>query len=480
MRDSISLQRMDNIAQPIIAGKPQEGKAGLHDVVNPFNGSIIGKVGYCSKDQLQEAIAIASILHTATFSTPERSKVLAQAASLLKSRSEECAKLITAEAGKPIKFSRIEVERAVFVLEASAKVALTIDENIPVDVMEAANARGKSVTYRYMPAGPVAAITPFNFPLNLVVHKIGPAIAAGCPVLLKPAPQTPLTSFFLAGILTEAGLPEGWLSVLPCENEVAETLVTDDRIKIVSFTGSAAVGWKLKALAPKKKVTLELGGNGAVIVDEAKDWDALIKSLATAAFYYAGQVCISLQRLYVARPLYKELVERLVAAAIETPMGDPFDETVVVGPMISSKEAKKSWTWIEDAIAEGATIHCGKFQEPNWISPTVLTTVSEISNIYKEEAFCPVVLVEPYDNFSAVIDKVNSSKYGLQVGLFSSDLSKISEAYKRLETGGLIINESTSFRVDTMPYGGIKESGFGREGVEFAAHDFCEIKVLVQ
>ncbi len=466
---------------PYINGATVIGEAGLQDVRNPFDGKSIGTVGYASLTQVSTAIEVATnTFRQDKLSVEKRSEILSKASKLLEDKSEECAKIITAESGKPITYSRIEVRRGIFTLEASAKAALNSEESEAVNVMGASNAMGKEVTYRYFPAGPVAAISPFNFPLNLVLHKVGPAIACGCPLLLKPPPQTPLTSFFLADILEKSGLPVGWLNVVPCENEVAEQMIQDERIKTLSFTGSAAVGWKLKALVPKKKVTLELGGNAAIIIDEVKDWDTLIQSLCVAGFYYAGQVCISLQRLYVARHLYDELLHRFIDASKKINVGDPTDEKVMVGPMISEKEANRAWSWVEAAISAGATRHCGEFKKPNWITPTIMTEVSEQTTLYKEETFSPIIIIEPYDSFEEALGKVNSSKYGLQAGVYTTNQKKIEQAYNTLEVGGVIINDTTTFRIDTMPYGGIKDSGFGREGIEWAMREMCEVKVIVK
>ncbi|MBS1904561.1 MAG: aldehyde dehydrogenase family protein [Bacteroidetes bacterium] len=466
---------------PLIGDSEIIGNAGERAVINPYDSSTIGSVTYADSAQMSAAIGVAADAPKQySLTAQQRADILTKAARLLQERKEEFARLITLEAGKPITYSRVEVDRAVFTMSASATAASTWDDDRPVDTMGAPNAAGRSVTMRYFPAGPVAAITPFNFPLNLVMHKVAPAIACGCSVVLKPAPQTPLTAFLLADTLTEAGLPPGWLNIVPCENDVAEELVTDDRIKVVSFTGSAAVGWKLKSLAPKKKVTLELGGNGAVIVDEVTDWEKLIPTLASSAFYYAGQVCISLQRLFVRRELYGELVKRIVRYAGTVTVGDPIDAATVVGPLISEAAASKAWTWVERAVAAGAKKHTGERLSPRMISPTVLTDVPTDCEISCEEAFAPVVIVEPYDDFDAMLSRVNSSRYGLQAGLFTTDQTKTRHAYETLELGGLIINDTNTFRIDTMPYGGVKDSGFGREGVTWAMQEMCEVKVLVK
>ena len=466
---------------PIINGNSTPGEAGLRDVIDPYHHNIIAQVSYASKAQVYEAITSAhNVFKSNKLSADQRSEILKNASMMLADLSEEVARTITAESGKPITYSRIEVDRAVFTLKASADAAKIFHEDLQIYVSDAPGGKGKRVSVRYFPAGVLAAITPFNFPLNLVMHKVAPALACGCPVVLKPAPQTPLTAVMLADIFHQCDLPNGWLNVVPCENDVAESIVTDDRVKVLSFTGSASVGWKLKSLVPKKKVTLELGGNGAVIVDNVEDWDSLISTLCTSAFYYAGQVCISLQRLFVKRELYDELLQRFIAAAKLLPVGDPIREDVVVGPMISQAASEKAWGWIESAIASGAIKHIGEYQKPNIITPTILTNVAPDCELSCEEAFAPVVTVELYDSFEAVIAKVNSSRYGLQAGVFSDDEEKIKLAYEQLEVGGVIINNANTFRIDTMPYGGVKDSGFGREGVLWAMEEMCEPKVLVR
>ncbi len=469
------------LRHPIINGNNTPGEAGLRVLHDRFDYHEIAQVTYASSAQVSEAIASAeAVFHTNKLSSIERSEILHNASLMLADLSEEIARTITAESGKPITYSRIEVDRAVFTLKASAIAAKTFNDDLSLDVSDAPGAKGKRVSVRYFPAGVLGAITPFNFPLNLVVHKIAPAIACGCPIVLKPAPQTPLTAFLLADILHQCDLPSGWLNVVPCENDIAELIVTDARIKVVSFTGSASVGWKLKSLVPKKKVTLELGGNGAVIVDHVDDWESLIASLCSSAFYYSGQVCISLQRLFVKRELYDELLERFIAAAKLLPVGDPNNDDTVVGPMISETSSKKVWGWVESAIRSGAIKHIGAYQKPEIITPTILTNVSPDCELSCEEAFAPVVTVEPYDSFEAVIATVNSSRYGLQVGVFTDDEHKINLSYEQLEVGAVIINNTNTFRIDTMPYGGVKDSGFGREGVLWAMEEMCEPKVLVR
>lgn len=433
------------------------------------------------KTQALEAIRKADeIFHTVPLSADERSIILQRTSNLLANRKEEFASLITKEAGKPITYSRIEVDRAVFTFAAASAWALRSEEEIYPNLLDAPNAVGRKVLYSYFPVGVALAITPFNFPLNLVAHKLAPAIAAGNTIVLKPAPQATLTAYLLADVLKEAGLPDGWLNVISCENDVAEAMVTDDRVKVLSFTGSAAVGWYLKSLVPKKKVTLELGGNGAVIVDDVADIDALIKSLIVAGFYYAGQVCISLQKLFIRTELYDEVIKKFVDAAREAVVGDPSDEKTLVGPMISPAAAEKSWSWVEEAVAKGAAKLCGEFRKPNIITPTILENVPLDCKAFTEEIFAPVVIAHRYDNIDSVIQILNKSRYGLQAGLYSTDPETIKKVYTNLEVGGLIVGDTNTFRIDTMPYGGVKDSGFGREGVEFAMREMMEVKVLCQ
>jgi acyl-CoA reductase-like NAD-dependent aldehyde dehydrogenase len=388
--------------------------------------------------------------------------------------------MIVAEAGKPIGFANIEVDRAAFVFEAASKVADRFDDPIQPDLMNAPNATGRKVSCRFFPSGIVAAVTPFNFPLNLVAHKVAPAIASGNITILKPAPQTPLTSYLLYDVLKDSGLPAGWLSVLPCENDVAQQLVEHTDVNVVSFTGSANVGWQLKSLIPKKKVTLELGGNGAVIVNDVTDLDALVESLRVSAYAYAGQVCISLQNLYIKDSLYEEVLRKFVEVSRNVHVGNPGQDGVVVGPMISAQAAQKAWSWVEDALTKGAHMLCGGYKEPNTITPTILVNVPDSCSVTCEEVFAPVVVVHKYSDINSVIEQLNSSRYGLQVGLFSNDPNIITRVYRELEVGGVIVGDTNMFRIDTMPYGGVKDSGFGREGIEFAMRDMCEIKVLVE
>lgn len=468
-------------AHPIIAGRPTPGEAGIQEIHSPFDDHLVGTVTYASEQQASEAIRAAQDAYRSFSRTPShvRARVLSEASRSISARKEVLATLIAREAAKPISYARIEVDRASFTFASAAEACKHSGDGVVMDMSAAPQSAGREGSYRTFPIGVVLGITPFNFPLNLVAHKVAPAIAVGNTIVLKPAPQTPLTSFVLAEILTEAGLPEGVLNVVPCSNEVAETMVRHPGIAMVSFTGSDTVGWKLKSLAGKARVALELGGNGSVIVDEVKDEQALIKALTTAAFNYAGQICISLQTLYIKREHYDRLLARLVDAAREVVVGDPLEDRTLTGPMISPSAAQKVEGWIAEAIDRGATRLTGEFTSPNWITPTILTGVPRDCDLYQHEAFAPVLIVEPYEDIRDVYAVINSSKYGLQAGLFTSSVSTIYAAYRELEVGGLIVNDTNAFRLDTMPYGGVKNSGSGREGVVFAMDEMSDLRVLI-
>jgi acyl-CoA reductase-like NAD-dependent aldehyde dehydrogenase len=466
---------------PRVGNTVLAGNAGERTIFDPFDGSIVGKLRYADAAEMLEAIKVAekTFQTTRKQSYQTRSSVLLQASALITARRDELAMMITRECGKPIRQSRVEVDRAAFTFRAASHAALDPAEIEMLEMPEKLQGTGRTGFYRYFPLGVIAGVTPFNFPLNLVAHKVAPAIAAGNTIILKPAPQTPFTSFLLTEILQEAGLVAGALSIVPCENDVAELLVRDERVKMLSFTGSALVGWKLKPLATKAKVTLELGGNGAVIVDGVKDLDALIPTLTASAFNYAGQVCIGLQNLFVKRKYFDAVLAQMIAFSKQIVVGDPKDEKTSVGSMISSQAAERIETWIAEAIALGGVRHTGEFRAPNWVTPTILTNVSHDSKLFAEEAFAPTLNIEAFDDIEDAFRVVNGSKYGLQVGLYTSDSAVIERAFEMLELGALIVNDSNSFRIDTMPYGGVKDSGVGREGVRFAMREMSELKLLV-
>ena len=448
-------------------------------VANPYDGKIVGEVCLAGELDVERAVDSADRAFQVTRKLPayKRAAILESIASQIRERREEIARTMTLESGKPIQFTLVEVDRAVMTFKISAEEAKRIPgEVVPLDL--AAGAEGRWGVVRRYPAGPVASITPFNFPLNLVAHKIGPALAAGNTVVHKSPPQTPITSAVLADIIMKSGAPDGAVNVVACSNEVAEKLVTDPRLKILSFTGSPRVGWYLKSKAPKKKVILELGGNAAVIVERDAKLDVVAKRLAAGAFANAGQVCISVQRIYVHKDVYDRFRDLFVSEARRVKAGDPMEPDTVVGPMISSKEADRAFNWITQAKESGAVIVAGGMRNGNLVEPTVLEKVPPGAELYCEEAFAPVAILESYSEFDEAIKKVNDTRFGLQAGVFTNDASKILKAFDEVQVGGVIINDYPTFRIDNMPYGGIKDSGFGREGVRYAIEEMTEPKLL--
>lgn len=388
------------------------------------------------------------------------------------------SRTLAQEAGKPIKAARIEVDRAIFTFNVAAEESTRIyGEFLPLDWQEFTAGRWGIV--RRFPLGPVAGITPFNFPINLVAHKVAPAIAAGCPMVLKPAPQTPLCSLLLAECVQQAGWPDGGLNVLPLSNEDASLLVTDDRIKLISFTGSVPVGWDIKRRAGKKKVVLELGGNAAVIVHNDADLSYAADRCVTGGFSYAGQTCISVQRIFVEQTVYGKFTDLLVEGVKTLKMGDPLDDSTDVGPLIRESDAIRTMNWIDEAVHAGARLLCGGRRRKQTIEPTVLTGTRPEMKVNCQEVFGPVVTVEPYSNFDQALRLVNNSSYGIQAGVFTRDAKLLFQAYEELEVGGVIAGDVPSFRIDHMPYGGVKDSGTGREGLRYAIDEMTEPKLLV-
>jgi len=456
------------------AGTPAE-------IRNPYDGSTVAVVRRADAELMDGAIAAAqrAFEKTRTLTTYEREAILERIAEGLRNRAEQVARTITAEAGKPIVLSRGEVARGINTFQIAAREVHRIEgETIPLDVTP--GGRGRFGLTRRFPIGPVAAITPFNFPLNLVAHKVAAAIAVGNPIVLRPSSQTPVTALILGEIAMEAGLPEGALNVVPSPVEQAEQLVADNRIKMISFTGSPAVGWPLKVKAAKKKVALEMGGNAAAVIATDADLDFAIPRLAVGAFAYAGQVCISVQRLIVHRSILDEFVEGFVRhVEREVGVGDPSDESVICGPMITDAEADRVEQWIEEAIRGGGRRLLGGRREKNVLWPTVLSNVPPVAKVNALEVFGPVVTVAGYDTFDEALEMVNNSRYGLQAGIFTRDVGRIFRAFEHLDVGGVIANDYPTFRVDNMPYGGVKDSGFGREGVKYTIQEMTEVKLLV-
>ena len=456
------------------------------EVRSPFDQGLLGKVTVASRKDAREAVthAVASLRRTRALPRWKRKEILEDIAAALIEQKERFAQLIVAEAGKPVRAARIEVERAILTFKTAAEEAIRLGgESIPLDLSEGNEGRWGLV--QRFPRGPVLAITPFNFPLMLVAHKLAPAIAAGCPVVLKPAPQTPFTALALGEVILKAGWPEEALAVLPLKNEDTAWLAErEERLKMVSFTGSAAVGWALKAKSGKKRVTLELGGNAAVILhSDWRDLEGVASRVAHGAFNYAGQSCISVQRVYVERPVFQTFIWMLVERAQKMVRGNPADEAVEVGPVIRPSDAERIESWVQEAIAAGAKLVEGGGREGSVMEPTVLSgTVAKSGpgmKVHDEEIFGPVVVVEPYDDFEDALAMVNHSRYGLQTGLYTRDAGRIMTAYRELEVGALIVGDTPTWRMDSMPYGGVKDSGLGREGVRWAIEEMTEPRMLV-
>lgn len=449
-------------------------------VVNPFNGQIVADVASATEADVEQAIASTSSVAGVMSGLPSHARynILQQIAALIYRRKDEFAQTITAEAGKPITDAKREVNRAIQTFTVAAEEA----RRIPGDVIPLDWTPGSDThlgMLRRFPIGPILGITPFNFPLNLVAHKVAPALAAGNPILIKPAPQTPLTALLLGEVALEAGLPSGGLNVVPCDNTLAERMVADPRFKLLSFTGSAAVGWMLKAKCGKKKVTLELGGNAGVVVEPDADIDLAAQRCAAGGFGYAGQTCISVQRVFAHHAIADVFTTKLLMHVARMKSGDPTDETTSIGPLIDPAAAQRVESWIGEAVSEGARVLLGGRRMGSVIEATVLSNVKPEMKVSCREVFGPVVTVTPYHHFSEAITLLNQSDYGLQAGIFTQDINKIFFAFRHAEVGAVLANEIPTFRADHMPYGGVKDSGLGREGVRAAIEDMTEPRMLI-
>ncbi|HVH85284.1 MAG TPA: aldehyde dehydrogenase family protein [Terriglobales bacterium] len=450
------------------------------EINSPYTGKPIGSTFLANSKHLERAIsaAVSSFAELRQLASYQRKDVLLKVASAIRQHGETFVRLMALEAGKPVKAARVEVERAVLTFTTAAEEAVRIyGEYLPLDFIPSAEERWGIV--RRFPVRAIAAITPFNFPLNLVAHKLAPAMAVGCPVVLKPAPQTPFCALLLAKLILEAGWPPSGLSVLPLSNEDAGRLVADERIKLLSFTGSAAVGWQLKRDAGKKRVVLELGGNAAVIVHSDTNLEAAVSRCLSGAFTYAGQSCISVQRILVHADIFDQFTAQMAEGAARLHVGDPSDEKTDVGPMIRASDVQRVEQWVKEAVAAGAKLLCGGTSNGSLIAPTLLSATTPQMKVNCEEIFAPVVAIEPYNDFEDALDRANQSRYGLQAGLFTRDAALIFRAFERLEVGGVMVGDVPTFRVDPMPYGGVKDSGLGREGTRYAIEELTERKLLV-
>lgn len=467
-------------SRPFLIGKKWVQTAETQPVMNPYDQTVIGYVCQAGSSEIHDAIeqAWSAFTQLKTLPTYVRAQALEQISATIAARREEFARTIVLEAGKPITDARREVDRAIHTFRIAAEESKRIPgEVLPLDIVP--GTEHHSGVVKRFPIGPVLGITPFNFPLNLVAHKVAPALAAGNPILVKPAPQTPLTALLLGEVIEETDLPSGVVSILPCSNAVAESLVQDPRLQALSFTGSAQVGWMLKQKCGKKRVLLELGGNAGVLVEPDSAVDYVVPRCVAGGFGYSGQTCISVQRILVHEAIYAEFLSLLVDRVRHLPVGDPFKEETVVGPLINEAAAKRVEQWIHEAVAHGAQIAVGGTRHGSFVDPTVLTHVSREMKVSCCEVFGPVVTVSSFQRFEEALHALNDSDYGLQAGVFTNDLRKALWAFDVLDTGAVLINQIPTFRADHMPYGGVKDSGLGREGVKYAIQELTEPKLLV-
>jgi len=459
-----------------VAAQPNEDL----EVTDKYTNEVAFRTALATPDVIEEAIAgaVAATEPMARMASYERQDVLMHCVARFKERFDELAYSLCVEAGKPIKDAEGETTRLIDTFRIAAEEAVrNYGEVQPLDISE--RAKGYMGMWKRVPIGPCSFISPFNFPLNLAAHKIAPAIAVGCPFVMKPASKTPLGAIIMGEVLAETNLPKGAFSILPASRDGADLFTVDERLKLLSFTGSPGVGWDLKAKAGKKPVILELGGNAAVIVDNDADLDDALERVIFGAFYQSGQSCIGVQRIIIHEDIYDKFRDMLVAKTKTLVAGDPKDRNTFIGPMISEKEAARLHGWIEDAVSGGATLLCGGNREGNMLEATLIENVDLDSDANREEAFGPLALLSKFSDFNAALEQVNDSKFGLQAGIFTRDLFKTLDAWDRLDVGGVVINDVPSYRVDNMPYGGVKDSGLGREGIRFAMEDMTEIRNLV-
>ncbi|MAY83358.1 MAG: aldehyde dehydrogenase [Flavobacteriales bacterium] len=459
-----------------------QGSGEFLKVLHKYNEELLAEIPLATSDQVDKAIEAAekAFKEYSSWSAGERAAAMQKLYDQLEQKRDDFVQLIIDEAGKPRSYAENEVTRSLTTLKFGIEEARRIGgEVIPMDFDQGA---GKTAFTQRFPIGVVGCITPFNFPLNLVMHKLAPALAAGCSLVIKPAPQSPLSCIALAELVQNAGFPKGLINVFSSENEISELMVKDERVKLLSFTGSDKVGWHLKSLAGKKKVALELGGNAAVLVDETVDEQKAAEEIAKGSYLYAGQICISTQRIIVQELVYEQFLKAFAKAAQELNVGDPNDQEVLVGPIIDQKHLERIENWVNEAVEAGAQLEFGakvKDREHNLYECTLLSNVNSSMKVSREEAFAPLAVIEKFNTWEEGIRLVNESKYGLQVGVYTQSIDRMKMAFKQIEAGGVLINSIPGFRIDHMPYGGIKDSGIGREGLKYAIEEMTEPKLLV-
>jgi len=463
-----------------VAGQFRESEKTV-EVRNPYNNKLVGVACTGSEKDLDDAIDAAEKAFNTIKTLPsyKRYEALMFISNSLSNEKQRLAEILAGEAAKPIKLALGEIDRAAETFRIAAEESLRLPkEYISLDRTSAG--KGKEGLVKYFPAGIVAGISPFNFPMNLAVHKIAPAIAAGCPIILKPSTSTPLSTLELAEIIDQTDLPAGAVSIIPMDRQTGNRLVSDPRIKLLSFTGSPEVGWKMKAAAGKKKVVLELGGNAGLIVTGSANMNHAVERSVAGGFAYAGQVCIHTQRIFVHHSIFEKFTEKFSAAIAQLKYGDPLDPATDITSMIDEANAIRVEEWVNEAIEDGAKLICGGSRRGAYYSPTVLTGTQASMKVCALEVFGPVVALEPYSDFEEAVAMINQSSYGLQAGAFTDSISEMNYAFEHLEVGGVIINDVPTFRADNMPYGGVKDSGIGREGVRYAIMEMMEPRVLVK
>lgn len=451
------------------------------EVKNPHAGETFATTFLAGTDELEAAIVAAQAVKHEMKILPSWKKfeILRQVSDSITADRERLALVLCKESGKPMRYALAEIDRAAQTFLVAAEEAKRLPkEYISLDWTKAGE--GKEGVVNYFPVGLVAGIAPFNFPLNLAVHKIAPAIAAGCPIILKPASSTPLSTLELAKLIDKTGLPKGAVSILPMNRETGNQLVTDERFALLSFTGSPEVGWEMKKNSGRKKVVLELGGNAGVIVTKSADVETAVKKCLVGGFAYSGQICIHAQRIFIANEIFESFSKLFCEGAAKLKAGDPADATTEISAMIDEENAKRVETWVNEAVAAGAKVLLGGKRNGTFYPATVLTQTNRTMKVNCEEVFGPVVLLEPYDHFENAIAQINDTRFGLQAGIFTNEIAEMDKAFNEIEAGGVMLNDVPTFRVDHMPYGGIKDSGLGREGVKYAIMDMMEARILVK
>jgi len=451
------------------------------EVKNPYNNETFAQTYLAGKPELESAIAKAKSVEEELKHLPafKRYEILMQIAEEVNNNKNYLAEILCKESGKPIKYALGEINRSIQTFTVAAEESKRLPkEYISIDWTSAG--KGKEGIVKYFPIGLVAGISPFNFPMNLAVHKIAPAIAAGCPIILKPSSSTPLSTLELAKIIDKTELPKGAVSIIPMDRKTGNLLVTDERIKLLTFTGSPKVGWKMKQNAGKKKIVLELGGNAGAIICSSANIENAVKKCVVGGFAYSGQVCIHTQRIYVDDKIFNDFSDKFINEVRKLQVGNPLKQETDISVMIDEENAIRVENWIAEAVENGAKILCGSKRKGSFYEPTVLTNTNNSMKVCSQEIFGPVVILEKFTDFKKAINKINDSKFGLQAGVFTNQIDQMNFSFDKLNVGGVIINDVPTFRVDHMPYGGIKDSGLGREGVKYAIQDMMEAKILIK